>query len=212
MLTPAELRRRLLASPEPAPECAAGSEAEDGRDLVWGPPIPAAVLVPILAMPDRQAVLLTKRTAHLAAHAGQVSFPGGRIDPSDQSPEHAALREAEEEIGLGRAGVEVLGRLPDYVTATGFALTPVLGWLTAPPELTPSEREVEAVFWLDLHVLLDPGAPQRRLALFREQWRPFWVWPHPDHHIWGATAAILVHLAKRLQQGGGEAVSAGSCL
>ena len=137
-------------------------------------------------------------------HAGQVSFPGGRIDPEDASAEDAALREAEEEVGLARHHVEVLGRLGDYVTGTGYRVIPVLGLLPDGVELgdlglVVSPHEVEAVFALPLSVLLDPAAPERRRAHFRGQWREFWVWPHPDHYIWGATAAMLVHLAARLR-------------
>ena len=173
------------------------------HDLTPGPLKPAAVLVPFVLGPA-PGVLLTKRTAHLSAHAGQVSFPGGRIDPEDASAEAAALREAEEEIGLDPAQVEVLGRLPSYVTGTGFRITPVLGLLPPGvplPELglRPSQAEVEVVFELALSVLLDPAAPQRRRAHFRGRWREFWVWPHPEHYIWGATAGILVNLAARLR-------------
>lgn len=165
--------------------------------------VPAAVLIS-LVLGAAPGVLLTKRTAHLKKHAGQVSFPGGRIDPDDASPEHAALREAEEEVGLARGRVELLGRLGDYVTGTGYRVTPVLGLLPDGAELgdlglVPSPDEVESVFALPLSVLLDPAAPQRRRSHFRGAWREFWVWPHPDHYIWGATAAMLVHLAHRLR-------------
>lgn len=95
--------------------------------------------------------------------------------------------------------VELLGRLPDYVTGTGYLVSPVLGLLPSGLELVPSPDEVEAIFTLPLHVLLDPDAPERRRAAFRGRIREFWVWPHPEHHIWGATAAILVHLAHRLR-------------
>ena len=172
------------------------------------PPLltPAAVLVPFVLGPA-PGVLLTKRTAHLSSHAGQVSFPGGRIDPDDASPEAAALREAEEEIGLPPDRVEVLGRLTAYVTGTGFRITPILGLLPEGTplhalDLRPSAAEVEAVFELPLSVLLDPDAPQRKRAHFRGRWREFWVWPHPEHYIWGATAGILVNLASRLRGAG----------
>jgi 8-oxo-dGTP pyrophosphatase MutT (NUDIX family) len=163
-----------------------------------GPPVPAAVLVPFV-LGVTPGVLLTKRTAHLKRHAGQVSFPGGRIDPEDVGPEAAALREAQEEIALDPSRVEILGRLADHVTGTGYRITPVVGVL--PPGLLYdlSPREVESVFELPLAVLLDPAAPKRQRQHINGRWREYWVWPHPEHFIWGATAAILVHLAQKLR-------------
>ncbi len=174
---------------------------EDVLSELEKPPVPAAVLVPLI-MAESPKILLTKRTAHLKKHAGQVSFPGGRIDPDDAHPEAAALREAQEEIALDPASVEVVGRMEDYVTGTGYRITPVLGLL--PPDLLyrPSPHEVEAVFELPLHVLLDPDAPRRQRQHVRGEWREYWVWPHPEHFIWGATAAILVHLARKLRSAG----------
>jgi 8-oxo-dGTP pyrophosphatase MutT (NUDIX family) len=165
--------------------------------------MPAAVLAAFV-MGARPGVLLTKRTAHLSAHAGQIAFPGGRIDAADASAEAASLREAQEEIGLDPARINVLGRLGDYLTGTGYRITPVIAALPAGRDLddlglTLSPHEVAAVFTLDLDVLLDPAAPQRRRAHYRGRWREFWVWPHPDHYIWGATAAILVQIAQRLR-------------
>lgn len=180
---------------------AAGRDRVDGEELLGDlstPPVPAAVLVPfVFGAP--LGVLLTKRTAHLKKHAGQVSFPGGRIDPEDASPEAAALREAEEEIALDPSRVEIVGRMADHITGTGYRITPVIGLV--PPGLTyqPSPHEVESVFELPLDVLLDPAAPQRQRQHVNGRWREYWVWPHPDHYIWGATAAILVHLAQKLR-------------
>jgi len=177
--------------------------SDDGLQLASGGLVPAAVLIS-LVLGAQPGVLLTKRTAHLNKHAGQVCFPGGRIDPEDASPEHAALREAEEEVGLARHHVELLSRMGDYVTGTGYSVTPVLGLLPDGVELGNlglilSPHEVAEVFALPLSVLLDPASPQRRRSHFRGAWREFWVWPHPDHYIWGATAAMLVHLAHRLR-------------
>lgn len=206
-MDPTELRARLAAlgavagGPGLPDALAAPVRSDDATDLADGALTAAAVLVPIV-LGSAPGILLTKRTAHLAQHAGQVSFPGGRAGPEDAHPEATALREAEEEIGLDPARVEITGRLPDYVTGTGYRITPVLGLL--PPGLTyrPSPEEVDAVFELPMSVLLDPAAPQQRRAHYRGRWRSFWVWPHPDHYIWGATAAILVHLAHRLRAGG----------
>lgn len=159
---------------------------------------PAAVLVGIVTG-DNPGVLLTKRTEALRKHPGQVSFPGGRMDPADASPEEAALREAWEEIGLPRAHVEILGRLRDYATGTNYRVTPVVALITPGFEACLSEAEVEAVFELPLSVVLDPRAPELRETEWQGQRRQYWVWPHERFYIWGATAAILVHLAHRLR-------------
>ena len=192
------LRARLT---DPAAFAAPASWADD-VEMAGVALAEAAVLVPILTSPV-PGILLTKRSATLRNHAGQVSFPGGRIDPTDATPEHAALREAYEEIGLDPASVELLGRLHPYVTGTGFRVTPVLGLLREPPVLRLAADEVEDIFELPLTTLLDPAAPERHSADYRGRLRHYWVWPHPRHHIWGATAAILVHLARVLRGEGG---------
>jgi len=192
-----ELRARLIAvtATPPAGRVVYGDDVPGAMEK---PSVPAAVLVPVV-LGNPPGILLTKRTPHLKSHAGQVSFPGGRIDPEDADPEAAALREALEEIALDPANVEVLGRMDEFVTGTGYRITPVVGLL--PPGLVyhPSPHEVEAVFELPVSVLLDPDAPRRQRHHVRGVWREYWVWPHPDHYIWGATAAILVHLARKLR-------------
>jgi 8-oxo-dGTP pyrophosphatase MutT (NUDIX family) len=174
-----------------------------GDEVLGGlkrPTVPAAVLVPVV-LGEQPSVLLTKRTSHLTQHAGQISFPGGRIDPGDSGPEGAALREAHEEIGLEAGSVEVLGRLADHVTGTGYRITPVLAALPPALTYTLSPDEVDAIFELPMRVVMDPDAPRRQRQHVGGVWRDYWVWPHPEHFIWGATAAILVQLARRLREG-----------
>lgn len=196
-MSPEALRARLLriAGEPHHPPVVYGEEIIGELEK---PPVPAAVLVPVI-LGDKPSILLTKRTSHLKKHAGQVSFPGGRIDKEDANPEAAALREAEEEVALDPSRVEVIGRMADYVTGTGYRITPILGLL--PPGLVyrPSPHEVEFVFELPLSVVLDPDAPRRQQREVLGRSREFWVWPHPEHLIWGATAAILVHLAGKLR-------------
>ena len=159
------------------------------------------MLVPIITGPHG-GILLTKRTDTLRRHSGQVSFPGGRIDPADASPEAAALRETHEEIGLDAHSIELIGRLRDYVTGTGFKITPILGLIQPGYRTTLAPAEVAEAFELPMTTLLNPNAPQRHSADYKGRQRHYWVWPHQTHHIWGATAAILVHLAHRLRRGG----------
>ena len=198
-MTPAELRRRLaeIGAHPRTDQPIYGDEVLAGLDR---PPTPAAVLVPVV-LGEAPSVLLTKRTSHLTKHAGQISFPGGRIDPGDPGPEAAALREAWEEIGLDPEPVEILGRLTDHITGTGYRITPVLAVLPPALKYELSPDEVEEVFDLPMSVVLDPAAPKRQRQHVRGVWRDYWVWPHPNHFIWGATAAILVQLAKRLREG-----------
>ncbi len=184
-----EMLRARLTGPDPRPP-------DDGLPFSEGL-IPAAVLVAITAGP-LPGVLLTKRAASLRNHSGQVSFPGGRIDPTDSGPEAAALREAQEEVGLDPVYAEIIGRLHDLVTVTDFRITPVLALLSPGFAVAPSPHEVDAVFELPLSVLLDPLAPMQQSAMLGGILRQYWVWPHPEYRIWGATAAILMNLATRL--------------
>jgi len=158
----------------------------------------AAVLLPIVARPEELTVLFTLRTTHLKAHSGQVTFPGGRVEPLDASPEATALRETHEEIGLSAASVEVLGRLADYHTRTGFRVTPVIGLVTAPFELKLDQREVQYVFEVPLSFLLDPANHQRHQREFQGRTVHYYAIPYQEHYIWGATAGMLVNFYRRL--------------
>ncbi|MFQ5973373.1 MAG: CoA pyrophosphatase [Alphaproteobacteria bacterium] len=159
-----------------------------------GPLTPAAVLVPLLDRPEGISVLLTQRTEHLRDHSGQISFPGGRIEPGDPSPEAAALREAEEEVGLQPELIEVIGRLDTYETRTGFEVTPVVGLIDPPERYRIDEVEVAEVFEVPLEFILDPANHERRGRMFQGQVRLFYVLPYRDRYIWGATAGMLVNL------------------
>jgi 8-oxo-dGTP pyrophosphatase MutT (NUDIX family) len=160
--------------------------------------VAAAVLVPIIWHASGPGVLLTLRSARLKSHAGQVAFPGGRMEPGE-TPEQAALREAAEEVGLDPALAQLSGSLPEHLTGTGYRVTPVVAFIEPPVALTPDPGEVAACFELPLATVLDPAAPERRRQEWRGRMREFWVWPHEQHLIWGATAAILVNLARVLR-------------
>lgn len=161
----------------------------------------AAVLVPIVERADGLTVLLTKRTAHLHHHAGQVSFPGGRVDPVDNGPESTALRETEEEIGLPREQIRLVGQLDTYVTRTGFEISPLVGLIAPPFELKPDDFEVAEVFEVPLGFILDPASQQRESRMFKGALRHFYVFPYDDYYIWGATAGMLVNLTEVLTTG-----------
>ncbi len=159
---------------------------------------PAAVLVPLVDHPSGMSVLLTQRTAHLSAHAGQISFPGGRIEQHDPDAVAAALRETEEEVGLPRERVSVIGRLDTYVTGTGFEITPIVGIVAPPFALAIDPYEVAEAFEVPLAFILDHRNHQRieRAVGTRSRW--FFVLPFEGRNIWGATAGILVNLAEVL--------------
>ena len=152
----------------------------------------AAVLVPLIDHADGLTVLLTQRSNDLPHHPGQVSFPGGRIDPDDESPEHAALREAEEEVGLDRNQVRLIGRLGPYLTGTGFHITPVVGIVAAPIDLTLEPREVADAFEVPLSVVVDPrNHGQHPTTVGTRSFQTYLI-PWQDRFIWGATAGMLV--------------------
>jgi 8-oxo-dGTP pyrophosphatase MutT (NUDIX family) len=165
-----------------------------------GEPKPAAVLVPLVNRPDGLQVLLTQRSADLPDHPGQISFPGGRLEPDDASLAAAALREAAEEIGLPPQQVSVLGHLAEYETVTGYRVTPVVGWVEPPFELVPDPVEVADVFEVPLAFLLDPSNQQRHFRMLGTLRRDFWAIPYRERFIWGATAAMLLILDRTLRE------------
>ncbi|HYC35990.1 MAG TPA: CoA pyrophosphatase [Usitatibacter sp.] len=152
---------------------------------------PAAVLL-LVVNHAQPTVVFTQRTAHLADHAGQISLPGGRCDDEDCTPERTALREAEEEIGIDVARVDLLGRLPDYRTSTGFSVTPVVGWAEPPLSYRPDPHEVAEIFEVPLAFLLDPANHRYESAFHKGRIRKFWAMPYGERFIWGATAGMLV--------------------
>jgi 8-oxo-dGTP pyrophosphatase MutT (NUDIX family) len=191
----ATLRRALDAGRQQAPILIEG-DVLDEESRAFGI-TPAAVLVAVVERPD-PTVILTLRPETMRRHAGQISFPGGRIDPGDAGPIEAALREAEEEIGLPPSCVEVIGTADRYRTVTGFEVTPVIG--TVPPDvaLSPHPGEVAAVFEAPLRFLLDPAHQIVRTAQWRGRERCYFEIDYEGRRIWGATAAMIVNLSRRL--------------
>lgn len=159
---------------------------------------PASVLVPIVAHPHELTVLFTRRTAQLKNHSGQVSFPGGRAEPGDPTPEFTALRETEEEIGLPAGRVQILARLPEYLTRTGFRVTPVVGVVTPPLELVPDSREVDEIFEVPLAYLLDPRNHRRESRQLGGRLATYYVIEHHGRVIWGATAGMLINFYRHV--------------
>ena len=158
----------------------------------------AAVLVPLVLREEEITVLLTQRTNHLKAHAGQVSFPGGRVEKTDDSREAAALRETEEEIGVTREHIELIGHLDIYMTRTGYEITPVVGFLRPPFQVTPDPFEVAEVFEVPLNFLIAPANHQLMAREDKGSKRQFYAMQYQERYIWGATAGMLVNLSELL--------------
>ncbi len=170
------------------------TDESEGDEIRQNTLTPASVLFPIVLRAHQPTVLLTQRAAHLKDHPGQISFPGGRAEPEDSSPAQTALREAEEEVGLLGKHIEIVGYLPQYLTSTGFCVTPVVAFVTPPFELRPDPFEVAEIFEVPLAFLLDP-ANHRRHSLHHEgKLRQTYAMPYGDYFIWGATAGIIVSL------------------
>lgn len=194
---------RIRAALERGPEGGAGY-----GDHRWNPGIEplffqrplrdAAVLVPVVDHGEQATLLLTKRAEQLRSHSGQVAFPGGRIDPTDGSPEEAALREAEEEIGLDRSFVDVIGRMPDYVSGSGYRIAPVLSVVRPGFFLTINRDEVDDAFEVPLSFLMDPANHSRDSRMWENKERFFYTMPYGERYIWGVTAGIIRTLYERL--------------
>ncbi len=170
-----------------------GGETPDSSRIL----MPAAVLIAVTDEPEPQ-LLLTKRPMTMTRHAGQIALPGGRVDPGDDSPTAAALREAEEEVALQRCHVEVLGALDPYETGTGFSILPIVGIVPPGLDLVPHAREVAEIFYVPFAHVIDPANHELRGGEWQGRARKFYVIRHGDREIWGATAAILVNLSHRL--------------
>jgi len=161
--------------------------------------VQAAVLVPLINRTDGVTVMLTQRTAHLNDHAGQISFPGGRVEEHDVDRIQTALRETEEETGLAREAVEVIGRLPDFDIPSGFRVTPIVGWIEPPVDFNPDPFEVAEVFEVPLHHFLDPANHERRSDDINGRRRNYYAMPYQNRFIWGATAGMLFTLYQSLR-------------
>jgi 8-oxo-dGTP pyrophosphatase MutT (NUDIX family) len=159
---------------------------------------PAAVLIPLIDRPEGMMVLLTQRSAALKQHSGQIAFPGGKIDPTDDGPHGAALREAEEEIGLSRHSVTTLGFLGPYFSTTGFRITPVVALVDPRASLTANTGEVDEVFETPLAFLMNPANHQTHQREWQGKMRSYFAMPHGDRYIWGVTAGIIRMLWLRL--------------
>lgn len=184
----AHLRQQLDAGVLPA--------EIDKSYMPEGPLVPAAVLVPVVLRDQEPTVLLTLRTSHLRDHAGQISFPGGRTERDDDSAEETALREAEEEVGLHRRHVQIIGRLPPFLTITGFVVTPVIGLIKPPFELKRDDFEVAEVFETPLAFLMDQENHVRHEVMHQGKLHHYWSMPWQGYNIWGATAGMLRQLSE----------------
>jgi 8-oxo-dGTP pyrophosphatase MutT (NUDIX family) len=197
-------RRGYGSTADPAEAAAIRRWLRGDHDLNpgWTPPSaelrPAAVLVPLIDRAGGMTVLLTRRTAHLSAHAGQIAFPGGRIEAADRDAGAAALRETEEEVGLPRDHVTLIGRLDTYVTGTGFEITPMVGLVRVPFPLAIDPSEVAEAFEVPLDFVLEPTNYRRTERLFDGRPRIFFALPFEGRNIWGATAGMLANLAEVL--------------
>lgn len=200
------LRQQLAHTSERAPRPLADLELPLKAGKLLVPRLlkglrPASVLVPVLRREAGLQLLLTRRSEQLRSHKGQISFPGGRREETDASAAAAALREAEEEVGLPPSRVEVIGYLDDYPTITGFLVTPVIGLVADPPRLQPCAREVADLFEMPLDFALEPSNFERKTLSQAGLKVPFYELNHGPWRIWGATAGMLWNLAQKVRGG-----------
>lgn len=185
-------------NPSAAPSLRRGDHDLNPGTEPSAPLTPAAVLVPVIDHAKGMTVLFTRRTEHLLHHGGQISFPGGHIEKDDGGAEQTALRETEEEVGLDRRRVEIIGRLDNYTTGTGFRITPVVGVIEPPLDLDPDPYEVAEVFEVPMDFFLEPANHQRHNRVFKGRRREYYAIPYGGYYIWGATAGMLVNLYERI--------------
>ena len=181
----------------------------NGQRTIWPAPpqssehgdlTSAAVLVPLIDHATGMSVLLTQRTDNMADHSGQISFPGGRVENGDLSPEDTALRETEEEVGIHRAQIQVIGRLTAHDTRTGYYVMPIIGVVDPPLTLSPEPSEVAHIFEVPLDFVLDPANYRLESYKGAESGRKYRAMPYGEHYIWGLTARVLFELANVLRK------------
>ena len=175
------------------------SKGRGDHDLNPGMGIPkdlkaAAVLMPLIVRDDSISMLFTERTDNLSHHPGQISFPGGRVEPADNTPKETALRETEEEVGIHHRHIQIIGQLDNYWTRTGFSVTPLVGIIVAPFSINPDPNEVANVFEVPLDFLMDPSNHKRHSRTYEGSIRHFYAITYKDFYIWGATAGMLIDL------------------
>ena len=198
-LQPDQLRQRFIAPPPWTPEITDENRHVMASDIIaqrqeQGLSTQAAVLIPLVLRAAGIAVLLTQRTDHLHDHAGQISFPGGRVESSDSSPAITALRESYEEVGLVTDRVELLGQLPEYLTVSGYRVTPIVGLVHPQANYVLDTFEVADAFEVPLAFLMNPAHHQVRVATGEQGSRRFYAMPFENRFIWGATAGMLRNL------------------
>lgn len=196
-----DFRRRAAREQAPHADGDYGDHSlnPDLRGLILGNSLrDAAVMIAAVERPDGASLILTKRTEKLRSHSGQIAFPGGRIDPTDPTPEFAAIRETEEEIGIGAETIEIVGRMPDYVSGSGYRISPVLGVAKPGFALTLNKDEVDDAFEVPLSFLMDPANHARASRIWQERERFFYDMPFGNRRIWGVTAGIIRTLYERL--------------